>query len=207
MAVQALLERLVGLLGGAGEARAIADELLARYAEPHRAYHDQQHLDEVLTALDLLADRAAPPAVLLAAYWHDAVYDPGRVDNEERSARLAAGALPRVGLAEPLGAEVARLVRLTAAHVPRPGDAPGALLCDADLAILAADEQRYADYAAGVRREYAHVDDASFAAGRRGVLRRLTERDWLFRTERGRVAWEAAARANVAAELSRLSGA
>ena len=58
-------------------------------------------------------------------------------------------------------------------------------LCDADLAILAAEPQRYADYSAAVRREYAHVSDADFAVGRALVLRDLLAKPSLFQTRTG----------------------
>ncbi len=134
-----------------------------------------QHVDELMAD-----DDPAREAVLLAAWFHDAVYD-GQGDDEERSARLALDALGPT----PLGEEVARLVRLTATHRPLDSDAPGQVLCDADLGILAADPARYASYTEGVRREYAHVPDADFAAGRAAILRDLLAKPTLFHTARG----------------------
>jgi predicted metal-dependent HD superfamily phosphohydrolase len=201
-------------LGGATDLR---DRLLSAYDDPSRGYHDRQHLAEVVGNLDLLrgelprpeieAMQWPPPhlhAVLLAAWFHDAVYD-GEGDLEERSAVLAEQELPAAGCAPELVGEVARLVRLTATHRPEPGDARGAALCDADLAILAAPPERYAAYVRGVRHEYGHLDDAIFRAGRAAVLRDLAAGEHLFHTATGRELWEDAARANLTAELSRLT--
>jgi predicted metal-dependent HD superfamily phosphohydrolase len=186
-------------VAGAGAA------LLGRWAEPHRAYHDLAHLAEVLQRVDLLAAEADQPDVVrLAAWFHDAVYDPMAADNEERSAALAITTLRRLGLDEPLLADVARLVHLTVTHEVADDDHDGAVLCDADLAVLASDDLRYSSYTEGVRREYAHVDDAAFATGRARVLSTLLARPALFRTVHGRSAWEQRARANVTAELARL---
>ena len=69
--------------------------------------------------------------------------------------------------------EVARLVLLTAGHDPEPGDANGAVLCDADLAVLAGPPDAYAAYASAVRAEYGHLSDEEFTAGRIAVLERL----------------------------------
>jgi predicted metal-dependent HD superfamily phosphohydrolase len=96
-------------------------------------------------------------------------------------------------------------VRLTATHDVTDGDRDGAVLCDADLAVLASGPVRYSSYVEGVRREYGHLDDATFARGRSAVLRRLLDRPALFRTAYGRREWEAAARANVTAELAGLA--
>ena len=203
-------------LGGVADLR---DRLLAAYDEPSRGYHDRRHLAEVVAHVGLLrgelprpeveAMQWPPPhlhAVLLAAWFHDAVYD-GAGDLEERSAVLAEHELAAAGCPPELVAEVARLVRLTATHRPEPGDARGAVLCDADLAILAAPPERYAEYVRGVRAEHAHVDEAMFRAGRAVVLGELAAGAHLFHTATGRDLWEDAARANVAAELRELGRA
>ena len=176
-------------------------ELERAYADPARGYHDTLHLREVLERLDELG--AAGPAVVLAAWFHDGVYD-GRPGDEERSARWAERALPEAGVDPETVDEVARLVRLTEQHRPTAGDDAGELLSDADLGILAADPDRYADYVATVRREYAHVPDDQFAGGRAALLRDLLAKPTLFHTAYARTHWEERARANVARELVEL---
>jgi predicted metal-dependent HD superfamily phosphohydrolase len=102
-------------------------------------------------------------------------------------------------------AEVARLVRLTHDHRPEADDEAGQVLCDADLAILAADRERYDEYVHDVRREYAHLDDQTFRTGRAAVLRALLDKPTLFHTAFARDAWEDTARANIERELAGLS--
>jgi predicted metal-dependent HD superfamily phosphohydrolase len=189
----------------------LRDRLVAAYDDPARGYHDLRHLAEVLARLDELVpvDAPARDAMLLAAWFHDAVYEFGESaqTNEERSADLAERELATAGAAPSLVAEVARLVRLTEHHRPASDDASGQLLCDADLAILAADPARYAEYVAGVRAEYADVPDDAFRAGRLMVLRDLLAKESLFDSPVARQRWEAAARANVEAEVSALAAA
>ncbi|GLY84662.1 HD domain-containing protein [Actinoallomurus iriomotensis] len=181
---------------------ALGAELLRRYAEPHRRYHTTEHLAEVLDHVDELAGEAADAdTVRLAAWFHDAVYDPMRGDNEERSAVLAERMLADTDLPAATVAEVARLVRLTATHDPAEDDRDGAVLCDADLAVLAAPPDRYAAYAAAVREEYAAVPDEAFRAGRAEILRALLALPALYRTAPARERWDAAARHNVETEL------
>ena len=112
----------------------VRDAIVAAYADPARGYHDTRHLTEVLDRLDELAAHGAAydaTPVLLAAWFHDAVYD-GERDAEERSAAWAEDALAPV-LPAPVVAEVARLVRLTETHRPDDADANGCALSDADL--------------------------------------------------------------------------
>jgi predicted metal-dependent HD superfamily phosphohydrolase len=186
----------------------IGADLLRRYGEPHRRYHTTEHLAEVLDHVDELAAEADDvDAVRLAAWFHDAVYDPSRGDNEERSAVLAERMLADTDLPAGTVAEVARLVRLTTTHDPEDGDRNGAVLCDADLAVLAAPPERYAAYAASVREEYAAVPDEAFRAGRAEILESLLELPALFRTAPARERWEAAARHNLRTELMLLGRA
>ena len=183
----------------------LREELVAAYASPQRGYHDVQHLVEVLTRLDELGEHGAVVRhlpVVLAAWFHDAVYD-GERDAEERSAAWAEDAL--TDRVEPdLVEEVVRLVRLTETHTPEPDDTLGCLLSDADLAILAAPPERYDEYVAAVRAEFAHLDDATFAEGRAQVLLGLAQKPTLFHTAYARERWEDDARANLGAELERL---
>ena len=179
---------------------AVGADLLRRWSEPHRRYHTVEHLAAMLDVVDRNAALAQDaPAVRLAAWFHDAVYDPRAGDNEERSAALARAAVP-----PHLADEVVRLVLVTKDHATGTADRNGSLLCDADLAILAADPDRYGRYAAAVREEYAFVPDEVFRPGRAAVLRSLTELPVLFRVVPQREAWTAAAHANLTAEIKKL---
>ncbi|WP_433327436.1 HD domain-containing protein [Spirillospora sp. CA-294931] len=202
-----LVTRWVALAGP--QTRHIGEGLDARYGEPHRRYHTRDHLTAVLDLVDELAGHAsAPDHVRLAAWFHDAVYDPQRADNEERSARLARRMLADTDLGGDAVAEVERLVLLTTTHNPDEDDANGQVLCDADLAVLGAEPERYAAYAAAVREEYAFVPEEIFQAGRAEVLRNLLDLPALFHTPEARARFEERARHNVETELRLLgSGA
>jgi predicted metal-dependent HD superfamily phosphohydrolase len=201
MSTRALLRRWRELLDGP-DAEEIGRDLLTRWSEPHRHYHTVSHLDRMLSIVDEHADAAADPdAVRLAVWFHDAVYDPRRTDNEDASAALAARVLPGAGVPAERVAAVTRLVRLTATHDPTPADRDGMLLCDADLAILASDPEEYGDYAAAIRAEYAHVPDEAFRTGRLAVLRHLAALPALYQLPALKERWEERARANLAAEL------
>jgi predicted metal-dependent HD superfamily phosphohydrolase len=170
------------------------------WGRPHRRYHGLAHLAAVLGLVGELSGSATDPdAVRLAAWYHDVVYEPQRDDNEEASAARARAGL-RGLVADECVDEVARLVLLTAGHDPEPGDADGAVLCDADLAVLAGPPESYAAYASAIRAEYGHLSDEEFTAGRIAVLEHLLALPTLYRTAAARQ-WTDAAHANLTAEL------
>ncbi len=207
MDLSALWMRTCRAVGARDDVAGAGARLIASYGDGSRSYHDLAHLAEVLDHLGrLAADRRTrlpdPAAAELAAWYHDAVYDPTAGDNEDRSADLARDELTRLRVPAAVVAEVQRLVRLTRLHDPAPGDFAGAALCDADLAVLARPAAGYAAYVAAVRREYAHVPDALFRTGRGAVLQGLLDLPELFRTPYGREHWQAPAVANLTAELA-----
>jgi predicted metal-dependent HD superfamily phosphohydrolase len=181
----------------------LREDLLARWSESHRKHHNVVHLHELLDAVQSLADEGLSfdrEAVELAAWFHDAIYEIGRDDNEDRSADLARELLS----SSPVRDEVARLVLATKTHKVADDDINAAVLSDADLSVLGANAARYQRYAAAVREEYDAVPDEVFKPARAQVLTELLNGP-IFHTAPGRDRWEAQARRNVAAEIAALT--
>jgi predicted metal-dependent HD superfamily phosphohydrolase len=169
------------------------EELVRLHAD--RAYHNLIHVAAVREAVVGLGGL---PATRLAAWYHDAVYEPARTDNEDASARLAR---ERLAATQETVEEVERLILLSKTHSPEVDDLQGQILCDADLAILAAPPEDYCRYAEAIRKEYDFVDDRTFWQGRAQVLQSLLSRPAIYHTP-GMQEAEAAARVNVLTELS-----
>ena len=186
----------------AGPANDIGFDLAACHTEPHRRYHTMEHITAVLRHLDNL--HAATPTAKLAAFFHDAVYDPKRTDNEAQSAELAREVLGAVE--RPEADDVAAIVLATAKH-ELPADAPRetAAFLDADLAILAAQADVYDLYTQNVRAEYSHISNADFCSGRAAILKGFLLRDRLYFTTAGQAHFEAPARANLRREIAKLT--
>ena len=197
---------------------ALGEDLLERYEQPHRKYHTSVHLSEMLTALKTLYKRhhtATPRAVLLAAWFHDAVYEANPGDDEAASADLARTALtPLASTGSLTNREVtaiAHLIELTASHQLADGieeytsgaltRADAAFFLDADLAILAADSPRYTRYVAGVRAEYAHYTPDAFTRGRAAILQGFLNRTAIYASDTAHLLWDAPARLNLRTEL------
>jgi len=177
-------------------------ELLERWQEPNRHYHDVRHLGQALSALAELDSRQSRTA-RLALWFHDAVYTGSAGADEDASAELAVSSLAKVGLPTATVDEVARLVRLTSTHITDAGDDRGALVLDADLSVLGSLAGRYHVYSRDVRLEYPQFSDAEFASGRLRVLDRLLNLDTLYRTPVAQQRWLASARSNLASEHRR----
>ncbi len=144
------------------------------------------------------------PAVVAAALYHDAVYEPASPANERASARLARRDLATLGWAQDRITHVAHMIEATTDHLAPP-DPDHAVLFDADLMILGAPPADYASYVDGVRAEYRHVDDDAWRTGRSRVLEAFLTRETIYATATGRARWERAARANLTAELAAFS--
>ena len=203
---------------------ALGEDLLERYEQPHRKYHTSVHLSEMLTALKTLYEQhhtATPRAVLLAAWFHDAVYEANPGEDEAASADLARTALtPLASTGSLTNREVtaiAHLIELTASHQLADGieeytsgaltRADAAFFLDADLAILAADSPRYTRYVAGVRAEYAHYAPDAFTRGRAAILQGFLNRTTIYASDTAHLLWDAPARLNLRTELEGYSAA
>lgn len=177
--------------------------LFAAYQAPGRHYHTLPHLGNLLGTLARFPLQDAT-VLELAVWYHDAVYNALRADNEEKSADWALKFLQETTLAPARQARVADLIRRTKDHTqPQSPDDPDLLLfLDADLSILGAPEAAYWQYARQVRQEYHLVPDLLYRPGRRKVLAKLLEAPVLYHTPALRAELDAPARRNLAAELA-----
>jgi predicted metal-dependent HD superfamily phosphohydrolase len=184
--------------------QALGDELLRAWSAPERHYHSPRHL---LAVLEAVGHEKPAHAFQLAAWFHDAVYDPTRTDNEERSAQWlekSTATFVEDGDLDAADVHLAlRMIRATA-HPPKPtGDAAIATFLDADFQIFASVPEDYDRYVRDVRREYSFLDDDSFRSGRRAFLESLQAavdaRGFFFRTATPFAEW--LARQNLSREL------
>ena len=184
--------------------RDLVDAARLHYAQPHRGYHNTDHLDELLA----LARQHTPDlddSEQLAILFHDAVYVPGapRGDNERLSALLmrATVALFDIGTVDLDRAQ--RIVEATTHAAPPPAEA--ARVCDLDLWRLAAPWPEFEKHALGIKHEYLHLhaDEAAFWKARNAFYESMLAKPALFATAYFRVRFENAARENIRRALGR----
>jgi predicted metal-dependent HD superfamily phosphohydrolase len=191
---------------GPAEAYPLFDRLTSAYQEPHRHYHNLEHIAEMLKVAGKLSDQAKNVlAIQLAIWFHDAIYDPKAKDNEEQSAQLAIRELQALRVPDSAVNEIAAMIRATAHTESTSMDPDIAILLDADLAILGAEESRYRRYAAAIRREYSWAEEPAYREGRKRVLESFLKRPAIYRTARMHEVGDVPARRNLQAEIERLS--
>lgn len=202
-----MLERWRALcqrLGSDADAAAWFTILESLHATPPRAYHNLNHIAECLGTLDSVkANLENADRVEFALWFHDCIYVPGRSDNEERSAQIAATCARALGQSAAWSSEVTSLIMFTR-HATPPVDNDAKWIVDIDMSILATPAAQYEQYAAAIRSEFAYATDAQFNAGRTAFVQGLLRSPAIFQTEFMRTQREAAARANLSAELNRL---
>ena len=193
-----LREHFLRLATGHGADAAAAErwwrEIESRYSEPHRHYHTLQHIGEMLALLP-----HANETLLAAVWFHDAVY--GGSSNEERSAALARTALEELLFPAAVIEEVEAFVLATKGHDPSAVFPNAHPFLDADLAILGSDRERYRQYVAQVREEYAHVPEAMFRGARAAILDGFLARPRIYATDEFFERFEKRARENIEWEL------
>lgn len=178
--------------------------LVACYSEPHRKYHTMQHLEECFAHLEnvrSLAEHAGE--VELALWFHDAIYDTKKKDNEERSAEWARDSALSAGLTVDQASRIYELV-MTTMHSAVPLGRDAAVAVDIDLGILGSDAARFDEYEVQVREEYSWVPGPLYRAGRRKILQEFANRENIYSTDYFREKCEARARDNIARSLARL---
>jgi predicted metal-dependent HD superfamily phosphohydrolase len=183
---------------------ALFEEVTARYREPHRHYHTLQHLDECFAHLSDLRKLAEHPAeVELALWFHDAIYEVKRSDNEERSAQWARAGALAAGVPADAAERVFALIMCTR-HAAAPAGIDAEVLIDIDLSILGASADRFDEYERQIREEYAWVPGFVFRRKRAEVLGEFLARSSIFCTPAFIERCEQSARANIQRSLDRL---
>lgn len=178
-------------------------ELEEKYSEKTRHYHTLDHLDAVLTQLLPLRDRFKNwHVIVLAVAYHDAIYNPLKNNNEEKSARLAGERLKSIGVPEEDVSKCRQLILATKRH--EPADYETNLFTDADLSILGSDSVTYSLYLNHIRKEYWIYPDVIYNGGRKNVVLGFLEMDAIYKTKEFFGRLEEQARKNLAAELRKL---
>ena len=172
--------------------------LKALYVEPPRHYHTFDHVVACLAELDEARHLAREPDLIEAAlFFHDAVYDPRRGDNEKRSALLGLEIMESLGVANQVNRRVSDLVLATRHDRKPPPEGDKALVADVDLSVLGQAVPVFDAYESGLRVEHSWAPWETYCESRARAVRGLLDRSPLYRTNHFRERYEAQARNNL----------
>ena len=182
---------------------AIYEDLIIRYSEAQRHYHNLDHIEACLEEFNEVNHSLTHPfETWLALWFHDAVYDPRGKDNEDASKEYAERALSGLLETDSMN-RISRWIMSTK-HDHPVNSMDEKLIMDIDLAILGRDEQTFEEYEKGVRMEYGWVPEDRFSKGRTEILNGFLERDSLYQTVYFREKYEEKARENLHHSISLL---
>lgn len=169
------------------------------YDQPHRYYHNFNHIVEMWR---ILAMHAKITSELYAAVlYHDAIYDPSRDDNELQSALLYE--LHCDDMDDSPDEKVIQMILDTKEHIPTIKESE--LLIDADLWILGSNIWIYAEYKKSIKKEYApFFTEEEMIAGRTAFIENMLDRENIFYTPDFQRCYTHTAKTNLDFELKRL---
>lgn len=181
------------------DARFVWSKLQRHYSEPHRVYHDRQHLAHCLEQLELANGLIAhPEQVEMAIWFHDIINDPGDRHNEQRSAdyfrTLAAGRFD----AEFVDA-VVELILVTT-HREAPLDPDQQFICDIDLASFGCPWECFIHDSNRVKAEFTGTEE-EYYRGKKAFLQAMLGRERIFLTDFFNQHYEQQARENIGSLL------
>jgi predicted metal-dependent HD superfamily phosphohydrolase len=189
---------------GAQPPFSIFDKLKHVYTEPSRHYHTDKHIADCLTLFQPLRHQATHPAEVAIALWfHDAIYNTRRADNEEQSTEWAISFLKAAKVKQAIRERIAQLIMVTKTHNPH--DTDTGLMTDIDLSILGAPPHLFEQYDADIRREYSWVPEQQYQQGRVQVLKSFLERDNIYTTVYFSEQYEQQAQLNLRRKIAQFS--
>ena len=170
-------------------------ELYLAYGSKDRYYHNLEHLQDLYWQLNGFLDSVYEFAI----FYHDAIYDVTKDNNEEQSAKLALNRLQSLKVPFGLVKKVESIILDTKSHTPTMQES--AMLLDADLAILGASRDKYIKYLQNIQKEYASFNKEQFIEGRVSVIEHFLAKKQIYTTTHFYQKLEFKARENLEYEL------
>lgn len=175
-----------------------------RYSEKHRHYHTLQHIEHLFFLLEKNKNLVADwETLVISIFYHDAVYNARKSDNEEQSAVFMQQAMSKIIFPKEKIEKSYRQIIATKKH-EMTGDNDTDLFTDADLAILGSDWNNYQAYAKNIRKEYLIYPDFMYNMGRKKVLKHFLQMENIYKTPLFQAKLEDMARVNLEKELHQL---
>lgn len=188
------------------QAELIWRDIVKYYEGNGRYYHTLRHIQNVLEVIDSAQAYAEDlPAIKLAAWFHDIIYDVHRNDNETQSAIYASNVLQKLGIAAETITKASYMIRATKHNRGCPDDIDCQIMLDADLATFASEWDLQIEIEQAIRQEYAFVPEPAYRAGRQAVLQNFLKRERIYCTDWMHAEGERTARQNIERSIAALN--
>jgi predicted metal-dependent HD superfamily phosphohydrolase len=184
----------------------VFEELLKAYSASERFYHNLAHIEDCLSVFDQTKSLAVhAEEVELAIWFHDAVYDTRRNDNEQKSAEWAKSVIHQAGVGPAVAERVVHSI-LATHHDRQVINTDAQLMADVDLSILGSETKAFWQYEENIRKEYSWVPESIFRQKRTEVLQGFLDRPYIYYHEMYRERFEEKARVNIEQAIEKLEG-
>lgn len=177
-------------------------ELFNNYEQDNRYYHNLVHIYNFIQLFEEHKSSIERPLLFeVAIWWHDAIYEAKRNDNETRSAQLAVRCWKNHLSSTDLK-YIAILISSTEKHLPLIEENDVHYFLDMDLSILATNNQVYQQYVHYIEKEYTtYYPKMLYNIGRKKAMKNFHSRPKLYFTAFFYENYEFQAKSNIKLEL------
>jgi len=178
------------------------NEVKDLHSQPTRHYHNLDHLKLMVFEFQILKTKPTNyDTILFSLFYHDAIYDSTKKENEEQSYRLLEQRLQPTTFKYIQNCKA--IIEATKTHESNK-TYEIALFLDIDLAILGQKSSLYEKYRSNIRAEYSILNDIEYQNGRLSVLNRMIQSKSIYKTEFFIEKYEKRARLNILNEINLL---
>lgn len=175
------------------------NKLESLYSQDSRHYHNLNHIHSMVSLTKQLEKQIEDyDSFLFSIFYHDAIYDTTKNDNEIQSSLLLRDHLSKTTFERIK--KCMNLIESTAKHIAN-NDLDSSLFIDLDLSILGENWPLYQIYISNIRKEYSNFDEQTFKRGRLKVLKSILDRNNIYETEYFKDKYELQARTNISHEI------
>jgi predicted metal-dependent HD superfamily phosphohydrolase len=179
-------------------------EIETNYSNKKRHYHNLTHLSNLLREITEVKNKIQNWDILLfTLFYHDAIYNTRKSDNEEKSAELAEKRMKELNVPDGMIQLCKSQILATKSHVVSE-NLDTNYFTDADLSVLGKDWDTYETYCKNIRKEYSIYPALVYNPGRKKVLNHFLSMPRIFKTDWFYQLYEKQAKINLKKELENL---
>jgi predicted metal-dependent HD superfamily phosphohydrolase len=172
------------IFGTSEDSKVVFEVLIQSYSQPHRKYHNLNHIEFMLQNLEkLFPDQKNSRSIHLAIWFHDVVFNPYSRSNEESSQKIFLKYAPRLSVTPKETEDTLKMIESSIRHSALQNTREESCFLDLDLLALGQDREAYFRYSAQIREELRLIPDFIYRNLRTKALQSLFSEGTLFRSD------------------------